>query len=317
MTGLTRRALAGMGLAAAVAGRVRAGQALRIGYQKNGSLVILRRQATLEAALTQRGIAVSWAEFSAGPPILEAINAGAIDFGATGDTPPIFAQAAGVPFVYVGAQPIHGGERGDRGARAGTRSPPSPTCEASASPTRAAPARTTVVVKALATAGLTPGDIVSVLLQPPDALAAFRSGPGRCLGHLGPVPGDGGGRCRHPRAGAGDRGGAEQQLLRRPARLGRRRRRSRLPDRAGRDQRRGGLGAGRTRTSWRGLMAAVTGVPLAAQRLAAPRGAYTVQPMDERIMAQQQDIADSFARLRILPTPVDVRAAVLAGRNPA
>ena len=35
-----------------------------------------------------------WAEFPAGPPLLEALNAGAIDFGSVGETPPIFAQAA-------------------------------------------------------------------------------------------------------------------------------------------------------------------------------------------------------------------------------
>lgn len=52
-----RRTLAGVGLATAglalLGGPVRAGQALRIGYQKNGSLVILRRQATLKAALAR------------------------------------------------------------------------------------------------------------------------------------------------------------------------------------------------------------------------------------------------------------------------
>ena len=58
------------------------------------------------------------------------------------------------------------------------------------------------------------------------------------------------------------------------------------------------------------LMAEVTGVPLAAQRLAAPRGTYAVQPLDARIIAQQQEIADTFARLRIIPARVDVRAAV-------
>ncbi len=36
----------------------------------------------------------------AGPPLLEALNAGSIDLGHTGDSPPIFAQAADVPFRY-------------------------------------------------------------------------------------------------------------------------------------------------------------------------------------------------------------------------
>ena len=172
--GIGRRALAGAALSV-LAGGARAAQPLRIGYQKNGSLVILRRQATLEAALGPLGVGVTWVEFSAGPPILEAMNAGAVDFAATGDTPPIFAQAAGVSFVYVGGQPVRGENqaivtRADRPVAGladlkGRR----------IAYTRGSSAQN-VVVKALAKAGLTAGDVTSVLLQPPDALAAFRTG---------------------------------------------------------------------------------------------------------------------------------------------
>jgi sulfonate transport system substrate-binding protein len=41
-------------------------------------------------------------------PLIEALNAGAIDFGFVGDTPPLFAQASGVPFVYVASIPQPG-----------------------------------------------------------------------------------------------------------------------------------------------------------------------------------------------------------------
>jgi sulfonate transport system substrate-binding protein len=57
-------------------------------------------------------------------------------------------------------------------------------------------------------------------------------------------------------------------------------------------------------------MAAVTGVSVPAQRLAAPRGVYAVQPMDDTIIRQQQAIVDRFASLRIIPSAVDVRSAV-------
>src|ERR1700754_2845703 len=67
----------------------------RIGYQKNGVLVIARQQAALEKRFAKSGVDVKWIEFSAGPPMMEAMNAGSIDFGQVGDTPPIFAQAAG------------------------------------------------------------------------------------------------------------------------------------------------------------------------------------------------------------------------------
>ena len=57
-------------------------------------------------------------------------------------------------------------------------------------------------------------------------------------------------------------------------------------------------------------MTEVTGVPIAAQRVAAPRGVYVVQPMDDRVVAQQQQIADTFAKLRIIPGRIEVRQAV-------
>jgi sulfonate transport system substrate-binding protein len=40
--------------------------------------------------------------------MLEAMAAAAVDFGATGDTPPIFAEAAGAPLVYAAYQPLTG-----------------------------------------------------------------------------------------------------------------------------------------------------------------------------------------------------------------
>jgi sulfonate transport system substrate-binding protein len=77
--------------------------ALRIGYQKAAStLTLLKAQGTLERTLAPRGIAVKWVEFPAGPQLLEGLNVGSIDFGYTGEAPPVFAQAAGAPIVYVG-----------------------------------------------------------------------------------------------------------------------------------------------------------------------------------------------------------------------
>ncbi|WP_210367234.1 sulfonate ABC transporter substrate-binding protein [Bacillus sp. REN3] len=79
------------------------GNVIRIGYQKNCPLVILKSLGTLEKELEGTGVKVEWKEFQAGPALLEALNAGSIDFGRTGDSPPIFAQAADAPLVYVAA----------------------------------------------------------------------------------------------------------------------------------------------------------------------------------------------------------------------
>ena len=68
---------------------------VRIGYQKYGTLTLLKGRGTLEKRLAEQGVGVKWTEFPAGPVLLEGLNVGSIDFGTVGEAPPIFAQAAG------------------------------------------------------------------------------------------------------------------------------------------------------------------------------------------------------------------------------
>jgi len=76
---------------------------LRIGFQKSANLLsLIKAQGTLEKRFSDQGIEVKWVEFPAGPQMLEGLNVGAIDFGSVGEAPPIFAQAAGANFIYVG-----------------------------------------------------------------------------------------------------------------------------------------------------------------------------------------------------------------------
>jgi sulfonate transport system substrate-binding protein len=76
---------------------------LRIGYQKASvNLLVARRLGLVEKRLP--GVRIDWVEFTAGPQLLEALGAGSLDFGMTGDTPPIFAQAAGRDILYVGRE---------------------------------------------------------------------------------------------------------------------------------------------------------------------------------------------------------------------
>lgn len=77
---------------------------LRIGYQKAAvNLVIIKQQGTLEKRFPNAK--VQWIEFPAGPQLLEALAVGSLEFGLTGDSPPVFAQAAGRDLLYVGAEP--------------------------------------------------------------------------------------------------------------------------------------------------------------------------------------------------------------------
>ena len=147
---------------------------LRIGHQK-GWLSILKGRGTLEKRLAPLGVKVTWTEFTAGPVQLEALNVGSIDFGDVGEALPIFAQAAGAPLVYVGA------------------TVPRPALEAVVVP-KDSPIRSVAdlkgkrvaynkgsnvqyfLVKLLQKHGLQFSDVQSVYLAPADARAAFERG---------------------------------------------------------------------------------------------------------------------------------------------
>lgn len=79
---------------------------LRIGYQKAASLFVLQKaQGTLEKRFLALNASVKWIEFPAGLQLLEGLNLGAVDVGYVGEAPPIFAQAAGAKFAYIGYDP--------------------------------------------------------------------------------------------------------------------------------------------------------------------------------------------------------------------
>lgn len=77
----------------------------RVGWQKGSNIALLRARGNLDARLKKENVAVRWIEFTAGPQMLEGLNVGSIDFACVGETPPIFAQAAGADLVYVASEP--------------------------------------------------------------------------------------------------------------------------------------------------------------------------------------------------------------------
>src|SRR3954464_1490842 len=147
---------------------------IRIGYQKTGVLVITRQQAALEKHFAPLGIDVKWVEFSSGPPMMEAMNVGSVDFGAVGDSPPVFAQAAGAAIVYAAGQPITNGQ----GILVPKDSPIRSIADLKGKRvgfTKGSSAHN-IVVQTLEIAGLTYADITPVYLTPPDAGPAFANG---------------------------------------------------------------------------------------------------------------------------------------------
>jgi sulfonate transport system substrate-binding protein len=148
---------------------------VRIGYQKNCPLVILKSLGTLEKELEKKGVEVEWKEFQAGPALLEALNAGSIDFGRTGDSPPIFAQAADSPIVYVAAgfSKYEGS-----GILVPKDSPIQSLADLKGKKIGFAKGSSShyLLVKALEKAGLDYNDITPAYLQPGDARVAFEQG---------------------------------------------------------------------------------------------------------------------------------------------
>jgi sulfonate transport system substrate-binding protein len=148
---------------------------VRIGYQKGGIFPAVKQRRTVEEAFKPRGAEVKWVEFSFGPPLLEALNTGNVDYGYTGDTPPIFAQAASANLLYVAALPSAGLSEAIivpptsairtladlRGKRIGFGKGSSAH---------------NMTVAALDKAGLTYADITPFYLGPADAVAAFARG---------------------------------------------------------------------------------------------------------------------------------------------
>ncbi|HDS1798336.1 TPA: sulfonate ABC transporter substrate-binding protein [Pseudomonas putida] len=172
-----RRGLVALFAAAVSFGAITQAQAesLRIGYQKYGTLVLLKAKGMLEKRLAEQGVQVQWTEFPGGPQLLEGLNVGSIDFGVTGETPPVFAQAAGADLLYVAYEP------------------PAPHSEAILVPKGSSIQSVKelkgkkvalnkgsnvhyLLVRALEDAGLKYSDIQPVYLPPADARAAFERG---------------------------------------------------------------------------------------------------------------------------------------------
>lgn len=78
---------------------------IRIGYQRFGNLAVVKARQSLEHLFSAQGISLRWSEFPAGPQMLLALNNGDIDFGSTGEVPPLFSQAGSDQAMYVGWQP--------------------------------------------------------------------------------------------------------------------------------------------------------------------------------------------------------------------
>jgi sulfonate transport system substrate-binding protein len=284
---------------------------LKIGYQRNGVLLLARSRNRIGQALDSTKI--GWVEFPSGPPLLEALSAGAVDFGATGDAPPIFAQAAGAPLRYVAVQPISG--QGE----AVVIPPGSPIRSAHDLRGRRiaftkASSSHLLIIKALASAGLSLADVQPVYLAPSDASAALAQhaidawatwDPYLALAE----------RDQHARiliSGA-DLPPSDSFYL------ASRRLTETRPDLA-----RVLLDGLRQAAAWGeahasavvDIVAKANGLPSDVVQTSLRRGPLAVDPLTPDVLARQQAAADTFASLGIIPRRITVADAVWTGWSP-
>ncbi|WP_332851945.1 sulfonate ABC transporter substrate-binding protein [Duganella sp. S19_KUP01_CR8] len=293
--------------AAPSAANAQAKQEVRIGYQKYGTLTLLKGRGTLEQRLAAKNVSVKWTEFPAGPVLLEGLNVGSIDFGTVGEAPPIFAQAAGANLVYIGNEP------------------PSPSSEAIVVPKDSKIRSLSdlkgkkvalnkgsnvhyLLVKALEKSGLAYKDIEAIYLPPADARAAFERGSvdawviwdpflAAAEKQLGArVLADGKGLVSNHQFYLASRSYAEKnpEIVRIV-----------LDEIAKVDE----WGA-KNQKEVAVILAAQTGLSVDVVALAASRYAYGVKPINAAVIEQQQKVADAFSNLKLIPKAIVVKEAL-------
>lgn len=313
MTVLSRRGLlraaplaAAFTLGGALARPARAGQVLRMGYQKGETILVAAKAAgTLERRFGPLGWDVTWTEFQYGPPMLEAMRTGAIDFGAVGDTPPVFVQAGHGDLVYVAGQ--------QTGSEAVLLPPGSAIRTlAELKGKRVAFSRGSaahwLLLRALEKAGLHYDQIQPVMLGPADAGAAFETGAVDAWSIWDPYyalfearPGV------RTLATDQDLGGMDTFVMGRGAFV-----RDNPAVAAGlvAALRETGDWARAHRAAVADTMAASTGLDRAAVGRMIARAPLTVTFMTPALTARQQHVADVFQSLRLIPAPIQVADVV-------
>ncbi|NOU65704.1 aliphatic sulfonate ABC transporter substrate-binding protein [Paenibacillus sp. LMG 31461] len=281
---------------------------LRIGYQKYGTVNFLKANGELDKALKEKGITIQWTEFPGGPQLLEAMNVGSIDVGHTGEAPPIFAQAAGTPLVYLGHEPA------------------SPASEAILIPEKSEIKSVAelkgkkvalnkgsnvhyLLVKQLEKAGLKYEDIQVVFLPPADARAAFEKGSVDAWVIWDPffsaaetsakakILADGKDTVANHEFYLATRSYAENNketvkiVLDQLAKV----------DTWSKDHPK----------ELAETLSPQLGIDVPSLERAAKRRTYGIQPIDDALINEQQKIADTFFKLGLIPKEIKVKDAVL------
>ena len=280
---------------------------LRIGYQKSASLFVLQKaQGTLEKRLAPLNASVKWVEFPAGPQLLEGLNLGSVDVGYVGEAPPIFAQAAGAQFAYIGYDPA------------------APEAEALLVPRDSAIQSVAelkgkkvalnkgsnvhyLLVRLLEKHGLKLGDIQPIYLPPADARAAFEGGRVDAWVIWDPFAAAAekaiGARVLASGQGVANNYAyylAERNFIARNPKV--------IQALFDDSVERGAWLKANLRKAAEQI-APLQGLPVEVVELSLRRYEFNVKPVPDSVMAEQQKLADTFFELKLIPKAIAVRDA--------
>ncbi|MVO85790.1 aliphatic sulfonate ABC transporter substrate-binding protein [Streptomyces sp. p1417] len=275
---------------------------LDIGDQKGGSEAVLRAAGELDD-LTYK---IKWSTFTSGPPLLEAVNAKAVDIGAVGNTPPVFAAGAGSRISVVAA--THGTAHGEviavpkdsklRGT-ADLKGRSVAVAQGSSAHYQ--------LIASLKKAGLTLEDVHVKYLQPADALAAFSAGKVDAWAVWDPYTSQvlRGGKARVLTDGEGLVNGLSFQVAA-PGAL-QDKEKSKAIDDYLRRLRKAQDWVFEHPEAWAKVWAKDTGLPyeVALDAVKRTNGTRVPVAVDRAAIASEQRIVDTFADLKLIPRRVD------------
>jgi sulfonate transport system substrate-binding protein len=252
---------------------------------------------------------LEWSTFPTGPRLVEAARAKAVDIGQTAEIPPIFAQAANTPVKIVAAEKLTDPGRSPLAIVVPKESPIAGVAQLKGR--KVGVTQGTIVqyfaIKVLQRAGLAYSDITPVNLSPADGVAALRRGDIDAMSLIDPTLARATATigARVLVTGAGYTAGVNYQLIRTDV----------LADsgRAGAvvDFLRRSVRARRWANShpqeWAAAYAKANNIPLDLAAVTTARAQFDYVPIDDGIIAAQQDEADVFFQLGLLPRPIAVR----------
>lgn len=280
---------------------------IRIGYQKNGPLLIVKELGTLEKRLKDLGLKVEWYEFQAGPALQEALNTGSIDFGRSGDSPPIFAQASGSDLKYVAA-----GKSKFQGSGILVKEDSAIQSIEDLKGKKIGFAKGSsshyLLVKALQKAGLAYSDIEPAYLSPGDARIAFEQGDIDAWVVWDPFTADTENTADARLLVNGEGLTSDRDyFLSSPELLEQHEETVNIM-----------IEEIQKACEWANthpeeltkMLSGVLGIEESSMRIAVERREYGVEEIDEAIIKEQQSIADTFFELKLIPKKVSVEEAV-------